>query len=74
MNELTGRMWQYRQCLKVVWNGFFASKADWDDRDYFYNAAVELFRGVVLYLFDDDVRGREILPTYRGDKTVFSAI
>jgi hypothetical protein len=74
MNELTRRMWEYRQCLKVVWNGFFASEADFDDRDYFYNSAVELFRGIVLYLFDDDVRDKEILPAYRGDKSVFASI
>lgn len=74
MNELTRRMWEYRQCLKVVWNGFLANEGDWDDRDYFYNAAVELFRAIVLYLFDDNDRNAEILPTYRGDKSPFAAI
>lgn len=74
MNELTQAMSQYRECLKFVWNGFFAAHADWDERDNFDDAAVHLFRGIVLYLFEQDVDGIEILPSYRGDRKRFDPI
>ena len=74
MNALTRQMYEYRHCLKMIWNVYFTEEGDWDDRVYFCNAAVELFRGIVLYSFDENDREVEILPAYRGDKAPFHAI
>lgn len=74
MNELTRQMSEYRQCLKVLWNGFLAVDGDWDERHHFLNAAVELFRAIVLYSFEKEDREAEILPAYRSDKAPFQTI
>lgn len=71
MNELTRLMIEYRRCLKVIWNGFLVSDGKWDVRDYFYKAAVELFKAIVLSnLLDEDIDidDIEIKPDYDGGK------
>jgi hypothetical protein len=67
-------MWEYRQCLKMIWNTFLAGKSDWDDRDYFSKASVELFRAIVLYLFEDKDRNAVALSAYRASQKPFMPI
>lgn len=74
MNDLTRAMQDYRRCLLVIWNDFLAPKGNWDERDYFNNAAVELFRAMVLYYFTDEIRDSEILPMHRADMAVFAPL
>ena len=73
MNELTLLMNEYRLCLRAIWNTFLAAKGGFDERDYFYNASIELFKAIVLFSLEED-RNIEILPAYRGDKKSFMPI
>ncbi len=66
-------MHDYRLCLRTIWNTFLATEGDWDDRDYFCNAAVQLFKAIVLFTFEED-RKSEILPAYRDDQKPFMPI
>jgi len=66
-------MHEYRLCLRTIWNTFLATECDWDDRDYFCNAAVQLFKAIVLFSFEED-RKSEILPAYRDDQKPFMPI
>jgi hypothetical protein len=72
MSDLTARITKYRECLKDIWNQYFAAEGDWDARVFFSNAAVELFRGMVLFDFEDP--NRELLPSYRGDQRAIHSI
>jgi hypothetical protein len=74
MKDLTWLMCEYRLCLRAIWNTFLAAEGDWDDRDYFYNAAVQLFKAIVLFSFEEQDRKSEILPAYRGDQKPFMLI
>ena len=72
MRDLSKRFAQYRQCLMDIWNKYFSELGDWDDRVYFSNASLELFRSLVLYDCDD--RDRPLLPSYRGDQRPIESI
>jgi len=74
MKDLTCLMQEYRLCLRIVWNTFLATECEWDDRDYFYNAAVQLFKAIVLFSFDDVDRKSEILPAYCSNQKPFMPI
>lgn len=71
--KLTPLMQRYRACLKLIWNSYFADHANWDERDHFYDAAVSLFRGLVLYPLE--LEQCIVLPSYRGDRApIFSIL
>jgi hypothetical protein len=72
MNELTKRFQKYRECLRCVWNHFFAEDGDWDTRVHFSNAALELFRAMVLFDFSDS--SQELYPSYRGEQGPIQSI
>jgi hypothetical protein len=72
VNELTHRFQRYRECLREIWNRFFADVGDWDARVHFADAAIHLFRGLVLYDFDG--LELELLPAYRGDQRPIDTI
>jgi len=70
MNDVTPLMQSYRECVRHIWNSYFRAEAeprqDWDLRDRFYDAALILFRALVLHGLDvDDSR---MLADYRGDQ------
>jgi hypothetical protein len=70
MNDITDRMQNYRECARHIWNSHFRAEAerpqDWDLRDEFCDAALILFRALVLHgLGVDD---GQLLADYRGDK------
>jgi len=70
MTDVTALMQNYRECVRHLWNSYFRTDAephqDWDLRDHFYDAALILFRALVLYGFDVD--DSQILADYRGDR------
>jgi hypothetical protein len=70
MTDITDRIQDYRECVRHIWNTHFRAEAerrdDWDLRDEFYDAALILFRALVLKGLD--VAETELLPDYRADR------
>jgi hypothetical protein len=70
MNDVTALMQNYRECVRHIWNSHFRmgdeQPQDWDLRDQFYDAALILFRALVVWRLDVDEP--EMLPDYRGDQ------
>ena len=66
MMDITDRMQSYRECVRYIWNTHFRAEAeqsqDWDLRDDFCDAALMLFRALVLRGLD--VGEVELLPEY----------
>ena len=58
MNDVTPQMQSYRECVRHIWNSYFRTEAkarqDWDLRDRFCDAALILFRALVLHGLDVD--------------------
>ena len=69
MADVTDRMQNYRECVRHIWNAHMRAEAeqfqDWDLRDEFCDAALILFRALVLRGFD--VGEIELLPDYRAE-------
>jgi len=68
MTDVTGRMQSVRECARHIWNTHFQVEAkrreDWDLHDHFDEAALILFRGLVLHGLDvGDLQG---VADYRG--------
>ena len=70
MNDVTPQMLSYRECVRHVWNTHFRAedeaRQDWDLRDRFCDAALILFRALVLHGLDVD--DSQLLADYRGDR------
>jgi hypothetical protein len=52
MNDVTGLMNDYRECVRHLWNTYclkIIEEDDWDFRDRLNQIEVELFRNLVLY-------------------------
>jgi hypothetical protein len=52
MNDVTGLMNDYRECVRHLWNTYclkVIEKNDWDFRDRLNEIEIELFRNLVLY-------------------------
>jgi hypothetical protein len=70
MNDVTLQMQNYRECVRHIWNSYFRAEAearqDWDLRDRFCDAALILFRALLLH--GHDVDDSRMLADYRGDQ------
>jgi len=70
MTDITDRMQNYRECVRHIWNTHFQVEAercqDWDLRDDFCDAALILFRALVLQGLD--IGETELLPDYRAEQ------
>lgn len=70
MTDITDRMHNYRECVRHIWNTHFRADAersqDWDLRDEFYDAALILFRALVLH--GREVEETDLLADYHGDQ------
>jgi hypothetical protein len=70
MTDITDRMQNYRECVRHIWNTHFRTEAerrqDWDLRNDFCDAALILFRALVLDGFD--VGETEGLADYRAEQ------
>ena len=70
MTDITDRMQNYRECVRHIWNTHFQVEAercqDWDLRDDFCDAALILFRALVLQGLD--VGETELLPDSRAEQ------
>ena len=64
MRDVTDLFSNYRNCVVQIWNGFFADRVDWDERDLWADACVSLFRAIVLYPLE--LEATPFLPEYRG--------
>jgi hypothetical protein len=69
---ITDSMRLYRECVRDIWNRYFADTAGWDERCLFLDADVSLFRGIVLSQVGE--YERVILPSYRGDREPIDSI
>ena len=76
MMDITDRMQSYRECVRHIWNTHFRAEAeqsqDWDLRDDFCDAALMLFRALVLRGLD--VGEVELLPDYRAEQQPLSFV
>jgi hypothetical protein len=70
MTDVTDLMLNYRECVRHLWNTYFRREArprqDWDLRDEFYDAALILFKALVLR--GPDVDDPPLLPDYRREQ------
>jgi hypothetical protein len=70
MIDVTDLMLNYRECVRHLWNTYFRREAqpqqDWDLRDEFYDAALVLFKALVLRGLD--VGDVKLLPDYFADQ------
>jgi hypothetical protein len=70
MTDITERIQGYRECVRHIWNTHFRADAerrnDWDLRDEFCDAALILFRALVLHGLD--VAETELLADYRAEQ------
>jgi len=70
MTDVTALMEGYRECVRHLWNSHFRAEAerrdDWDLRDQFCDAAVILFRALVLRGLD--IGDAQVLADYHGDR------
>src|SRR5688572_12848200 len=70
MTDVTALMQNYRECVRHLWNVHFRleaeSRQDWDLRGQFCDAALILFRALVLSGLDVD--DSAVLPDYRTDQ------
>jgi hypothetical protein len=68
MSDVAAAMQSFRECARHIWNAYFQVDAkrrqDWDLHEEFDEAALILFRALVLH--ERDVGDPEALANYRG--------
>lgn len=72
MSDVGRLMATYRQCVKTIWNEYFAENGDWDDRRDFCDADVPLFRALVLGQVG--LQSLRVLPGYVSEREPIMAI
>lgn len=74
MTDITDRIQNYRECVRHIWNTHFRAEAeqrqDWDLRDEYCDAALILFRALVLHGLD--VGETELFADYRAEQQPLS--